>query len=145
MFDAMNVFLLVFSIFFAVGGYRLGLGSLTKPGPGFVIFFASVALSLFCVYGFLSSKGDTGWRPVFSGTGLKKIIPVIVSLFLYGKFMPVVGYLISTFILTWFLLFLSGNRMYKAIGLAVLTAVVSWYCFSSLGSELPAGLTGFLG
>jgi putative tricarboxylic transport membrane protein len=144
MFDIINVFLFLFAIFFATGGYRLGLGSLTQPGPGFIIFFASIVLSLFCIYGFLSPKGGTPVRLAFSGKGFKRVLLVLISLLLYAKFMPAVGYLLSTFVLTGFLLFLNGIKIYKALVLSVLTSLLSWYAFSRLGSELPEGLISFL-
>jgi len=144
MFDIVNIFLFLFAVFFAIGAYRLGLGSLTQPGPGFIIFFASIVLLLFCVYGFLSSKGDPPARLAFSGKGLKRVLLVLISLFLYAKFMPTVGYLLSTFVLTLFLLFLNGIIIYKAFALSVLTSLASWYAFSRLGSELPEGLISFL-
>ena len=142
--DAVNIFLFVFSIFFAIGGYRLGLGSLTQPGPGFIIFFASIVLLLFCLYGFLSSKGGTPVRLAFPVKGLKRVLLVLLGLLLYAKFMPTLGYLLSTFVLTLFLLFLNGIKIHKAVVLSVLTSLLSWYAFSRLGSELPEGLISFL-
>jgi putative tricarboxylic transport membrane protein len=144
MFDVVNIFLFFFAIFFAIGAYRLGLGSLTKPGPGFIIFFASIVLLVFSVYGFLSAKGGKPLRLAVSIKGLKRVLLVIISLLLYTKFMPLVGYLISTFVLTWFLLFLNGIKIHKAVVLSVLISLLSWYGFSRLGSELPEGLIHFL-
>lgn len=144
MFDIVNVFLFLFAIFFAIGAYRLGLGSLKAPGPGFIIFFASIVLLLFSVYGFLSAKGGTPLRLAFSRKGLIRVLLVIISLLLYAKFMPVLGYLLSTFVLTCFLLFLNGIKIHKAVVLSVLVSLLSWYVFSRLGSELPEGLIDFL-
>jgi len=144
MFDIVNVFLFLFAIFFAIGAYRLGLGSLRAPGPGFIIFFASILLLLFSVCGFLSAKGGIPLRLAFSRKGLLRVLLVIISLLLYAKFMPVVGYLLSTFVLTWFLLFLNGIKVHKAAALSVLVSLLFWYVFSRLGSELPEGLIDFL-
>jgi len=55
-----------------------------------------------------------------------------------------VGYLLSTFVLTWFLLFLNGIKVHKAAALSVLVSLLFWYVFSRLGSELPEGLIDFL-
>ena len=142
--DIFNVFLFLFAVFFAIGGYRLGLGSLTKPGPGFIVFFASIVLLLFSVYGFLFAKGGILLRSGFSRKGLKKALLVIISLLLYAKFMPTAGYLLSTFALTWFLLFLNGVKIHKAVVLSVLISLFSWYGFLRLGSELPGGFIDFL-
>jgi len=143
-FDIVNIFLLLFAIFFAIGAYRLGVGSLTEPGPGFIIFLASLVLLLFTIYGLLSAKGGIPLRLVFSRKGLKRVLLIIISLLLYAKFMPVVGYLISTFVLTWFLLFLNGIKIHKALVCSVLISLLFWYVFSRLGSELPEGFIDFL-
>jgi len=144
MFDIVNVFLFLFAVFFAIGAYRLGLGSLTKPGPGLIIFFASILLSLFSVYGFLFDKGGIAPRAAFSGKTLKRVLLVVISLLMYAKLMPVIGYLLSTFLLAWFLLFLNGIKIHKAVVLSVLISLLSFYGFSRLGTELPEGFIPFL-
>jgi putative tricarboxylic transport membrane protein len=144
MFDIVNIFLFLFAMFFAIGAYRLGIGSVTKPGPGFIIFFAAIILLLFSVYGFYSGKESKPLRLAFSIKGLKRVLLVIISLVLYTKFMPLVGYLLSTFVLTWFLLVLNGIKIHKALVLSVLISLLSWYGFSRLGSELPEGFISFL-
>lgn len=144
MFDVINIFLFLFAIFFAIGGYRLGLGPLIRPGPGFIIFFASIVLLLFSVYGFVSFKGGSEPNSAFSRKGSKRVLLVIISLLLYAKFMPIVGYLLSTLVLTCFLLMLNGIKIHKAVGLSILTSLVSWYGFLILGSQLPEGLINLL-
>ena len=89
MFDIVNIFLFLFSIFFAIGAYRLGLGSLEKPGPGFIIFLASMVLLISSAYRLLFSKGDIPLRLAFPRKGLKRVLLIVISLLLYAKLMPV--------------------------------------------------------
>lgn len=142
--DIVNIFLFLFAIFFAIGAYRLGLGSPEEPGPGFVIFLASMVLLISSAYRFRFSKGDLPLRLAFPGKGLRRVLLIVISLFLYGRFMPVGGYLLSTFILTWFLLFLSGIKIHRAVVPSVIISLLSWYTFVKLGCELPQGFVDFL-
>jgi len=143
-FDIVNIFLFLFAIFFAIGAYRLGLGSFHRPGPGFIIFLASMVLLISSVYRLLFSRDAIPLRLAFPRKGLKRVFLIIISLLLYAKFMPVGGYLLSTFILTWFLLFLNGIKIHRAAILSVMISLISWYTFVKLGCELPEGLIDFL-
>ena len=145
MFDIVNIFLFLFAIFFAIGAYRLGLGSLEKPGPGFIIFLASMVLLISSAYRLLFSKGGIPLRLAFPRKGFIRVLLIVISLLLYGKLMPVGGYLLSTFILTWFLLFLNGIKIHRAVVLSVMISLSSWYAFVKLGCELPEGFLDFLG
>ncbi len=143
--DIVNNFLFLFAVFFAVGAYRLGLGSLEKPGPGFIIFLASIVLLISSAYRLLFSKGGIPLRSAFPRKGFIRVLLIVMSLLLYAKFMPVGGYLLSTLILTCFLLFLNGIKIHRAIVLSVMISLLSWYAFVKLGCELPAGFLDFLG
>jgi len=144
MFDIVNIFLFLFAIFFAIGAYRLGLGSLERPGPGFIIFLASLVLLISSAYRLLFSKGDIPLRLAFPRKGVKRVLLIIISLLLYAKLMPVGGYLLSTFMLTWFLLFLNGIKIHRALVPSVMISLLSWYIFVKLGCELPEGFVNFL-
>ena len=145
MFDIVNIFLFLFAIFFAIGAYRLGLGSLERPGPGFIIFLASMVLLISSAYRLLISKGGIPLRLAFPRKGSIRVLLIVISLLLYAKLMPVGGYLLSTFILTWILLFLNGIRIHRAVVLSVMISLSSWYAFVKLGCELPEGFLDFLG
>ena len=41
-----GIFWLLFAIFVGIESYRLGLGTLHKPGPGFLYFWTSIALGI---------------------------------------------------------------------------------------------------
>jgi hypothetical protein len=142
--DIVNIFLFLFAIFFAIGAYRLGLGSPEEPGPGFVIFVASMALLISSAYKFRFSKGDVPLRLAFPKKGLIRVLLIVISLFLYARFMPVGGYLLSTFVLTWFLLFLNGIKIHRALVPSFVISLLSWYTFVKLGCELPEGFIEFL-
>jgi hypothetical protein len=142
--DIVNIFLFLFAIFFAIGAYRLGLGSPEEPGPGFVIFVASMALLISSAYKFRFSKGDVPLRLAFPKKGLIRVLLIVISLFLYTRFMPVGGYLLSTFVLTWFLLFLNGIKIHRALVPSFVISLLSWYTFVKLGCELPEGFIEFL-
>jgi|MudIll2142460700_1097286.scaffolds.fasta_scaffold00284_2 hypothetical protein len=142
--DIVNIFLFLLAIFFAIGAYRLGLGSPEAPGPGFVIFLASMVLLISSAHRLQFSKGDIPLRLAFPRKGLKRVLLIIICLLLYAKLMPVAGYLLSTFILTWFLLFLNGIKIHRAVVPSVIISLLSWYTFVRLGCELPEGFIDFL-
>jgi hypothetical protein len=143
-----SLFCLVVSALACIESYRLGIGSLHKPGMGFTGFWTSALLGVLSLALFLqSSVGRESLQasPHLLGPSWKRIVLVLGTLVAYSKFMPVVGYLIATFLLMVVLFWLvKGERWHRMLLIASLTAVVTYLVFSKwLGSPLPVGWFGF--
>ena len=143
-----SLFWLLFSVFVFIESNRLGIGTLQNPETGFVSFGASGLLGVLSILLFLQSsfkKEVAKTKSPFEGTLWKKVFLVLIALLLYTKFMPVGGYLISTFLLMTFLFFIvERQKMRWVLALSSLATFVTYYVFSKwLNCQFPSGLFGF--
>jgi putative tricarboxylic transport membrane protein len=137
-------------VFISIESYRLGLGNLHQPGPGFIFFWTAVAMGVLSIAVFVRARtgkktGEPG-GPIFGKENALKIIFVLLALFLYAFFMETLGFIPITLLL---FIFLLGTIEKKRWGFAVLVSVVvtgvSYLVFEIwLKSQLPKGLLGFL-
>jgi putative tricarboxylic transport membrane protein len=145
-----GVFWLLFSVFISIESYRLGLGNLHQPGPGFIFFWTAVAMGVLSIVVFVRAWARKKTRepesPIFGKENILKIILVLVSLFLYAFFMETLGFIPITLLL---FIFLLGMIEKKKWGLTIFASVVvtgiSYLLFEIwLKSQLPKGLLEFL-
>jgi len=128
------------------GGYDLDLGTLHDPGSGFIFFWVGlimVGLSLSIFIRALKEKGKAGeMRLIWSEVQWKKIVSVLVALFLYGYFFQTLGFILSAALLLVFLFkAVEPQRWSVAILGAVVSSLVAYVVFQVwLGSQLPKGL-----
>jgi len=143
-----SLFWLLVSILVFAESIRIGLGTVKNPGMGFMTFGASGILGVLSLVLFFQAsarKEDVQHKPLFAGTSWPRILFVLLALTVYARVMPVLGYLISTFILM-SLLFWILER--KRIGFVLLYALVATFSthlvFSKwLNCQFPHGLFGF--
>ncbi len=145
-----GLFWLIFSAFVSYQSYKLGLGTLHQPGPGFLFFWTSIVTAILSVTVVVISlrKGppEEAQRPAFGKKNVTKIVFVLISLFLYALLMEQLGFLIVTLL---FFIFLLGAVEKKRWPLVVLVSLivtaVSYLVFEkALQSQLPKGLLDFL-
>jgi hypothetical protein len=134
------------SVFFE--SLRLGIGTAKNPGMGFLTFGASGILGILSIILFLRAsiqKGKTKAQPLFAGKLSKRILFVLVLLIAYSRVMPILGYLISTFLLMTFLFWIfERKRIVWVLGSSVLTTLLTYFVFSKwLNCQFPDGLFGF--
>ncbi len=132
----------------SVESLRLDIGTLQKPGRGFITFGTGVFLGILSLVLFIQSLRKQDRKrlsPLFSGTMWKKVILVLSSLFLYGLLMTKGGYLLTTFILTTFLFWvIERTRILWVLALSILTTISSYYIFGHLlNVSFPMGFLGF--
>ncbi len=145
-----GLFWLIFSAFVSYQSYKLGLGTLHQPGPGFLFFWTSIVTAILSVTVVVISlrKGppEEAQRPAFAKKNVTKIVLVLILLFLYALLMEQLGFLIVTLL---FFIFLLGAIEKKRWPLVVLVSLivtaVSYLVFEkALQSQLPKGLLDFL-
>jgi len=145
-----GIFWLCFAVLVIIQSYHLGLGTLHKPGPGFLFFWVNIVLavlSLIVIIQAWVSKKEEGPQPSIFGTqNVSKIIFVMVSLFLYALLMEIIGFIPITLLLFIYLLgIIEKKRWFYTIFVSVLVTVISYLIFETwLQSQLPKGLLGFL-
>jgi putative tricarboxylic transport membrane protein len=145
-----GIFWLLFSVFISIESYRLGLGTLHQPGPGFILFWTGVAMGVLSMAVFVRAwsgkKTGEPESPIFGKENVLKIVLVILSLFLYAFFMETLGFIPITLLLFIFLLgMIEKKRWGFAIMVSVAVTGASYLVFEIwLKSQLPKGLLGFL-
>jgi len=127
----------------------LGVGSLAKPGTGFMSFLTG-ALLVICggilfVRSVTSEKIRNGSLESVMGAGWKRAGIVTVSMIVYAALLPSVGYLICTFLLLGLLfnLYVVKGWFLRLFGAAAIT-LLTFYAFRVLlGCPLPRGVFSF--
>ena len=143
-----SLFWLLVSILVFAESLRIGIGTVQNPGMGFVTFGASGILGILALVLFLQAsfrKEDVRHKPLFAGTLWRRILFVLLALTVYARVMPVLGYLISTFLLMSLLFWvLERKRIGFVLFYAVLATLLTHLVFSKwLNCQFPQGLFGF--
>jgi hypothetical protein len=143
-----SLFWLLFSILAAIGAWRLGLGTPSAPGSGFIILGASVLLGVLSIINFIKAvkgKGIDANGTLFRGTLWRRILFVFLALLAYAKIIPFTGYNITTFLLMTFLFWITGRqKIWKVILYSIGTTAATYFIFSKvLNLHFPPGPFGF--
>ncbi len=143
-----SLFWLLVSIAVFVESLRLGIGQVHDPGRGFVTFGASGILGILSIALFLRAclRKEEGERaPLFAGKMWQRVLFVLISLAVYSRFLPVLGYLISTFIFMNLLFWVLERKRIPVIVLSsFLATLLTYLVFSKwLNCQFPDGLLGF--
>lgn len=143
-----GLFLGALSIGVSIMAYRLGLGDICTPGPGFIPFGGGVLLGLMsiglCFKGLLGSLKEFREREVFKGKRWWKAVFVLVTLIGYGMTFNLLGFSICTFLLMILLLLVPGHqKWWVAITFSLVTVVFAYLLFMVLlESPFPRGPFG---
>jgi putative tricarboxylic transport membrane protein len=136
---------ILLSLVVAAECVRLGLGSLGRPGPGFVAFGAAL---LVAVQGaLLVISGLRGAAPrIADQQGGRWLAPLatMASLVAYAVSMPLLGFDLASFLFIGGLLFASApRRLLQAIAMAAVAVVASHLLFITLLKvRMPMGILG---
>jgi putative tricarboxylic transport membrane protein len=141
-----SLFWLLVSLTVLIESLRLGIGTVQNPGMGFMTFGASGILGFLALFLFLqaSFRRETAPAAAFAGKFWKRVFFVIIILVLYARVMPVLGYLISTFVMmTIFFWVLERKRVWMGFVFSVLSTLITYIVFSKwLHCQFPDGLFG---
>ncbi len=143
-------FWLIFAVIVCIESYRLGLGSLHQPGPGFIFFWTGIILGIMSLTVLLwsrSGKGQAVSEKTVSGkVNVIKIILVSLSVFVYTVLMEKLGFIADTFLLFAFLLgIIEKKGWFLTILASVLVTLAAYLIFDVwLKTQLPQGLFSLL-
>jgi putative tricarboxylic transport membrane protein len=143
-----SLFCLLISIAVFIESIRLGVGTLQNPGRGLITLGAAGILGILSLALFLQAclRKEAGERrPTFAGEFQKRIAFVLIALALYAWVMPLLGYLISTFLLMSFLFWiLERRRMPMVLASSIAATLMTYLVFSKwLNCQFPDGVLGF--
>lgn len=145
-----GIFWLVFAVIVSIESRRMGLGTLHRPGPGFLFFWAGIFLAIMAliilIRAWIAQQEAGAEGGIFGGGNIAKIVLVLISVFLYVLFMDRLGFIVVTLLLFLFLLGIVEKRGWMATILTSLAVTVAAYLIfeTALHSQLPKGLLGFL-
>jgi hypothetical protein len=135
------------SVAVIIASYRLGLGSMRRPGPGFFFFWAGLFMGTLALIVFVrawSSGRKATAEPLFRGKNILRVLLVLASVFLYAIFIEQVGFVAVTFLLFIFLLgFMERKGTVFALLASLLVTASAYVIFKVLlQSQLPSGWLG---
>ncbi len=138
-----NVYILL--IFFALGifvssySYKIGIGSLSNPGPGLFPFLLGILLFLLSLYKMKKEiRNRTGWDIGHNPLIFRKSVALISILFFYGLFLQTLGYTLTTFITLSLLFRTAGYRQWLRILIyAICIVFIINFIFTYLGVRFP--------
>ncbi len=140
---------LTFSSLICIESFRLPLGSVREPGPGFLPLLVGIILAGLSVICFLQARPDSSASPKgawYSAERWKNLIWVLLSLFAYAMLLDILGFLISTFLFLVFL-FRFGMEPLRWAWAVAGSAIASLSCYAVfelwLRTQLPGGILGF--
>jgi putative tricarboxylic transport membrane protein len=144
-----SIFWLSIGLGVCYGGYNLEIGTLQDPGSGFLFFWLGIimmGLSLSILIGAMKERAVPGElkRVLWTEIRWRKIVSVLIALFLYAYVFSFLGFILSTFLMLTFLFkAVEPQRWSWAILGAIISTLTAYGIFQLwLGSQLPKGFLG---
>jgi len=133
------------SLVVIVFSYKLGLGRLHEPGPGFMPFLLGLLLFPISFYLFIKSLsrnigGDENIEEKQGRINPGKLCLVLATLFSYAFLLEIIGFVIVTFLLLSLLFWGMGVGRWKSVAASVVTTIIAYFFFTSLGVRFPLGV-----
>jgi putative tricarboxylic transport membrane protein len=143
-----NLFWILFSLITCVESYRLKLGAIQQPGPGFFPFSAGLLmliLSLAALFQLIKKKNDQEKKTRPESFRWWNIVIILGAIAGYAFFLEKVGFLISSFLFICLLLKVVEPQPWRtAILGGLITAVASNLVFNVIfRAQIPSGIFGF--
>jgi len=136
------------AVFVLVQAIALGTGTLSSPGPGFLLFVAGLSLGMLSLL-LIATKvfkraGSAGVLKMWQGRNWLKVSLSVMALLLYALFLTHLGFLLTSFALMVVLFGLERQRPWITLAYAAVT-VVSCYVFFHilLAVPFPKGILEF--
>ncbi len=145
-FASVALFWVALGILLCYGATRLGVGSATEPGSGFIFFWSGLILVVLSLIAFAESlRNGEEVNPGMGAMNWRKIVLVLLALLSYAFFLEKLGFVLTTFVLLSFLLALiEGKHWSKSLGVASAAVGGSYAIFELwLKIRLPHGIFGF--
>jgi putative tricarboxylic transport membrane protein len=149
-FSVYNVVMIAFASLMCAGSLKLGFGSFSDPGAGFMPFLSGmfvIVLSLFdlAFSAFTRWKTDKSDGEIWSNVHWGRFLSTLAMLIVYGILMPVLGFSLPTVFLLFVLFRLIERRaIWRTALLSVCVTGLFYVGFGyALGAQLPTGILGF--
>jgi putative tricarboxylic transport membrane protein len=142
------IFFVLFSIYVCIVSYRMGLGSLHKPGSGFMPFWSGAFVGILAAVSLIQeiiSHRKVAPEETSEKVTWKSIALTLIFFLIYILVLEHLGYIIATVLFVGIILkVIEKKGWFLSSWVAVVMALVSYYIFKVwLQAELPKGLFGF--
>ena len=143
-----NLFWLLFSLFICVESYRLKLGAINQPGPGFFPFSAGLVMLILSLAAlFRSIRGMEKEEKALRQEPFRwwNIVIILIAITAYAFSLEKIGFLINTFLFICLLLKVVEPQTWKtAIIGGLITTIAANLIFNVIfRSQIPSGILGF--
>lgn len=143
-----NLFWLLFSLFICVESYRLKLGTINTPGPGFFPLSAGLVmliLSLVALFQSVRKKMEAEKASRQEQLRWWNIVIILAAIAAFALSLEKTGLLINTFLFVCLLLKVIEPQSWKtAILGGLMTAVAANVIFNVIfRAQIPSGILGF--
>ena len=142
-----NVLWMVFSLAVCLESWRLNVGDLHAPGPGFLPFITGLLLAFLALIAFiqaLKEKFSPEKKSLTLRNNLMKVGVLAGALVLYVLLLNTLGFIIGTLLLLLFLFRIMEPLKWRTVLFAsVITLAAAYVLFDFfLGTRLPKGILG---
>ena len=143
-----NLFWLLFSLITCIESYRLSIGSMSQPGPGFFPFGAGFIMLFLALAGLWQSLKKSGGKEQTNRdepVRWKSIVIILVATVVYAFSLETIGFLINTFLFMCILLKVVEPQTWKTsiIG-GLIAAIAANIVFNVIfQAQIPSGILGF--
>jgi putative tricarboxylic transport membrane protein len=143
-----NLFWLLFSLITCIEAYRLKLGEIQKPGPGFFPFgvgLVMLGLSLAALFQSIGKKSDMQKSVRREPLRWWNIVIILAAIIAYALSVETIGFLVITFLFVCLMLKVVEPQTWKkAILGGLITAVAANLVFNVIfRAQIPSGILGF--
>ena len=143
-----NLFWLLFSVITCVEAYRLTLGTINNPGPGFFPFgagFAMLILSLAALFQSIAKKKNVEKTASQEPFRWWNIVIILAAITAYAFSLEKIGFLINTFLFICLMLKVVEPQTWKtAILGGLMTTIAANLVFNVIfQTHIPSGILGF--
>ncbi len=141
-----SLFLILLALWIMVESYRLTIGSLKSPGPGFLPFFAGLLMSILVLVNlqrtFLSSR-RTDWA-VSPYKNLMRVVYTLAVAIVTAVFFENLGYFVmGAFFLIMLMKVINNENWGRTVIITIFAMAMSYLIFIYvLEVQLPSGLFG---
>ncbi len=142
-----NLFWVALAVPAAIEAWRLNVGDLHRPGPGFLPFYAAALLGILALVSLVQDlKSMSGpASSIWGGVRWGRWAIMILALFTYVAVLERLGFFLATFVLMLVLFrLLEPYRLTTVLLFSILTMASAYFFFVYLlESRLPLGIFGF--
>lgn len=142
----MTILFIVLSVLICLGSVKMGIGKLNEPGPGLMPLGAGFFLGILSLIQLFVKGPDPGEDQIgYKGVKWGRLSLVVLSLIAFTVLLPILGYLITTFLVMFFLYkSIEPQKWWVSFSGAFLSTILTYLLFAvALKSYFPEGVFSF--